>query len=116
MKHQKKGRVLKRKTGPRKALLRILAKELVLYGKIKTTEAKAKELRRYFERLITVSKKGTLSSNRKLISEFNDRAIVKKITKELGEQFKKRNGGYTRISKLGRRKGDNASLVQIEII
>lgn len=116
MRHRKKGRILKRKKGQRKALLKILARELIIHEKINTTEAKAKELRRYFERLVTTAKKNTLASKRNLYGELQDRILVKKISEDLKEKLSKRKGGYTRITKLGRRKGDNASLVQIEII
>ncbi len=116
MRHQKRGRILKRKKGPRRALLRILAKELILHGKIKTTEGKAKELKRYFDRLVRTAQKDSLASKRKLFGELKDRAVVNKLTKELKEQLKKRKSGHTRITKLGQRKGDRAPIVQIEII
>lgn len=116
MKHQNKGRTLKRKKDQRKALLRILVRELITNGKIKTTEAKAKELRGCFDRLVGFAKKGNLAGDRKLYSELQSQILVKKMKEELKSRFESRKSGYTRLTKIGRRKGDGASVIQIEII
>ncbi|MBU4331534.1 50S ribosomal protein L17 [Patescibacteria group bacterium] len=116
MRHQKKGRKLGRKTGPRTALMKNLADSLILYEKIKTTEAKAKELRPYVERLLTSAKKNTLVARRTLISKLKTENAVKKTLEVYGPKYKDRKGGYTRIVKLEPRKGDGAQMAQIEFV
>lgn len=116
MKHRKKGKILDRKIGPRKALLRSLMINLILVGKIKTTEAKAKVLRPWIEKLITIGKIDSLSNRRRLISFLQNQAAVKEILTVLGPKYKERKGGYTRIIKLGQRKGDAAKMAIIEFV
>ncbi len=115
MRKRKCGRKLSRKRNQRKALLKALANALVLKEKIKTTEAKAKEISKFTEKFITLAKKGTLSSRRLLIRFFSKKA-VKKLVDEIGPRYKERKGGYTRIIKLGPRKSDGAKMAIIELI
>lgn len=116
MRHRKKGKILDRKVGPRKALLRNLAASLVLYEKIQTTKAKAKALRPIAERLISKGKVSTLSARRNLLKYLYQETAVKKILEELGPRYKDRKGGYTRIVNVRRRQGDGAEIVQIELV
>lgn len=115
MRKRKQGRKLSRKTGPRKALLKALVSALVLHGKIKTTEAKAKESSSFADKFITRSKKGDLAS-RRLLARFFSPQIVKKLIDELGPRYKDRPGGYTRIIRLGQRKSDGAKMAIIELV
>jgi len=115
MRKLKKGRKFSRKRDQRKALLKSLAAALFLHEKIKTTEAKAKEISGYAEKMITKAKNNTLASKRQLARFFTPK-IVKKITSELGPRYKERKGGYTRIIKLGPRISDGAKMAIIELI
>ena len=116
MKHQIKRRQLGRKSGPRKALLKNLAKSLILHEKIETTEAKAKELRPFIEKIITRGKKDDLHSRRVLISKIGSSILVEKVIKEISPKHKDRKGGYTRIIKTGFRSGDAAKMAIIEFV
>jgi len=117
MKHLKKGRTLGRKSGPKKALMRNLAKSLILHEKIQTTEAKAKELRPFVEKIITKSRTETLHTRRQILASLgNDTVITEKLLKEVGPKYKERNGGYTRITKTGARTGDSAKMAIIELV
>ncbi len=115
MRKRKKGRKLSREKGQRKALLRSLARELFLRERIKTTEAKAKEVSSFAEKQITKAKSGTVSSRRLLAKNFSSK-IVKKLVDEIAPRFKERKGGYTRILKLGLRKSDGAKMAIIELV
>jgi len=115
MKHCKKGRKFGRKTDERKALLKSLAANLILREKIKTTEAKAKEMRPFVEKLITKSRINNLSAIRYLAKYLPEKAR-EKIIKEIGLRYKERAGGYTRIIKLGSRKTDGAKMAIIELV
>jgi large subunit ribosomal protein L17 len=114
----------KPKKGPRlgsgpahqRLLLSGLASSLIRDGKIKTTEARAKAVRPVVEKLITKAKKGDLASRRLVLKTIHDRDIVHKLFSEVGPQYADRNGGYTRIVKLGYRKGDAAPMALIELI
>lgn len=114
-KRNKKGRILSRPKSQRKALLKSLITGLFLHGRVKTTEAKAKELRMIAERLITRVKDGKLSNQRLLIKVIAPQ-IVKKLVNEIAPLYKSRQGGYTRIIKLGPRKSDGARMVIIELV
>jgi len=116
MRHRKKGKILDRKIGPRKALLKNLAASLILYEKIRTTEAKAKEVRSVVEKLITIGKKNNLTTRRRLLAYLPTKNAVNKILEVLGPEYKDRKGGYTRIVKIGPRKGDGAKMVQISFV
>lgn len=115
MRKRKRGRKFARKRDQRKALLKGLGRALLLKEKIKTTEAKAKELRGVVERFITRAKKGDLHS-RRLLLKFLSPQIVKKLVEDIAPRYKKRRGGYTRIIKLGMRKSDKAKVVIIELV
>ncbi len=116
MRHQKKGKTLGRKKEPRKALLRSLATSLIVYEKIKTTKAKAKLLRPFVEKIITLSKKDILSNRRLALETLYTEGSVKKLFEVLGPKFKERKGGYTRIIKVNSRTGDNAEMAIIELV
>lgn len=116
MRHRKKGRILGRTTGPRRALFKSLAISLVLYETIKTTESKAKELRGMVEKMITRGKANTLTARRLLLKQLGQANAVKKILEVLSPRFKDRRGGYTRIIKLAPRAGDGAKMVIIEFV
>ncbi len=117
MRHRNSGKILDRKKGPRESLLANLATSVILYEKVKTTKAKAQAVRPLVERAITAGRTGTLASRRK-ISAFlrgNENA-AKKVMEVLGPRYKTRNGGYTRMTKMLRRQGDGAEMVQIELV
>jgi large subunit ribosomal protein L17 len=97
-------------------LLSNLATALFEHGKITTTEARARRLRPYAERLITFAKRGDLSARRQVLTVVTDKSVVHTLFTEIGPQFATRQGGYTRITKIGPRKGDNAPLAVIELI
>ena len=97
-------------------LLSNLATALFEHGKITTTEARARRLRPYAERLITFAKRGDLSARRQVLTVVTDKSVVHTLFTEIGPQFATRDGGYTRITKIGPRKGDNAPLAVIELI
>jgi len=109
------GRKLGRTTGERKALLANLATELFKHEEIVTTEAKAKELRRFAERVISSAKKGGLNSFREVKREIGDKEVIKKIFETLVPRFKERKGGYTKIIKLGYRQGDRARVDLVKL-
>ena len=119
MRHQKQGRKLNRTASHRKALMMNMASSLVLHKRIKTTDAKAKELRGYVERLVTYAKKESLHG-RRLIQQKLPGSRGKKVANilmhEIAPEFKDRPGGYTRITKLGNRKNDNAAVSLIEFV
>lgn len=115
MRKRKRGRKLSRKRGPRKALLRSLAREIFLKEKIRTTEARAKEIARFVDRKITLAKKENLAARRLLLRQFSAE-IVKKLISEIVPRYKERKGGYTRIIKLGPRKSDEARMAIIELV
>ncbi|MDD4625060.1 MAG: 50S ribosomal protein L17 [Candidatus Paceibacterota bacterium] len=110
-----KGRKFHRETAQRKAMLRTMATSLIMKEKIKTGEAKAKELSGYVEKKITRAKKGDLAASRYLAKFFCPRA-VSKLVKEVAPKYKDRAGGYTRIVKLGPRKTDGAKMAIIELV
>ena len=101
MRHNKIGRKLGRKTAHRKALMSNLASALITHKRIKTTDAKAKELRMYIEPLVTFAKKGDLHSRRQVLKKIRHKTIVRELFDNIGPAFSNRNGGYTRIIKLG---------------
>ena len=116
MRHAKAGRQLRRTSEQKLALMRNLAQSLFQHGAIETTEAKAKELRPFVEKLITKAKDGTLHSRRLAGRHVQQRAVADKLFQEIGPKFANRKGGYTRILKTGHRKGDGADLARIELI
>ncbi len=116
MRHRVAGKKLSRDRDHRKALFKNLIRALVIHGSVKTTESKAKAVRRLVEKLITKSKQGTLHSRRLIAAFLQDKQAVGKIVDELAPLFKKRPGGYTRIVRLGQRQGDNAMMVKLELV
>src|SRR5919201_473703 len=99
-----------------KAILANLATNLFEHGRITTTEAKARVLRPYAEKLITKAKRGDLHNRRQVMSVIRDKSVVHELFTEIGPRFAERPGGYTRITKLGPRKGDNAPMAVIELV
>ena len=116
MRHNKIGRKLGRKTAHRKALMSNLASALITHKRIKTTDAKAKELRMYVEPLVTFAKKGDLHSRRQVLKKIRHKSIVRELFDNIGPSFSNRNGGYTRIIKLGFRDNDCAPISMIEFV
>ncbi len=116
MRHRKKGNHLGRTTSHKKALMRNLAAQVFEHKEIKTTLAKAKELRSYVERLITYGKKGTVHHRRLAFRFLQNKEAVKSLFEEIAPTYETRSGGYTRIVKLGRRKGDGAELSIIQLV
>ena len=115
MRKLNKGRKLSRKIGPRKMLMRGLVNNFLLHEKIKTTEAKAKELRQVAEKMITRAKNINLANRRMLARELTPE-MTKKVISELAPLYKERRGGYTRIIKLGPRNSDGAKMAIIEFV
>lgn len=116
MRHRKKTKVLDRKKQPREMMLRNLASSVIIYEKVKTTEAKAKAVRSLVEKAITTSKKGDLTARRRLIEILPQKMAIKKLMEVLGKRYQERKGGYTRLVKLGARQGDGAEMVLIELV
>lgn len=116
MKHQKKGRILGRTKDGRKMLARAQANSLILKGRIITTEAKAKELRPFIEKLITRARIKNVSSRRILTTRIDNKKAVKKLIDEIAPKYIDRKGGYTRIVKLPVRKKDATKLALIEFV
>jgi large subunit ribosomal protein L17 len=117
MAHRIDGRKLGRQTGPRLALYRNLTVSVLRYERVKTTEAKAKEVRGRVERMITLAKKGDLSARRAVLAEFPDEPlVVNKLFDEIAPKYADRTSGYTRIVRIGQRKGDAAEIVQLELV
>lgn len=116
MRHKVGGAKLGRSSGHRKALYRNLVTDLLGYGKIVTTEAKAKEVRGLAEKMITLGKDGGLHSRRQALSFIMDKKVAEKVFTELASVYAERPGGYTRIIKLGPRLGDGAAMVRLELV
>ena len=115
MRHRKNSKRLSRQSAHRKAVLRNQVKSLLVEERIKTTLTLAKESRRLFEKLITIGKKDTLAARRQAFEVLADRNLVKLLFSEVASRFSTRSGGYTRVVHLGNRRGDNASLVILEL-
>ncbi len=116
MRHAKQGRKLGTDASHTKAMLRGLARALFLNERIKTTETRAKEVRMLAERIITWGKRGDVHSRRLALAELGDRELVHKIFADIAPRYTEREGGYTRILKLGPRKGDAAPMVILELV
>ena len=116
MKHNIKNKKLNKTTSHRKAMFMNMSNALIKHEQITTTLAKAKELRKFIEKIITLGKKGDLLSRRKSISVLQDKKMSKKVFEVLADRYKTRSGGYTRIIKLGNRFGDNAPTAVIEFV
>jgi large subunit ribosomal protein L17 len=116
MRHRAKGRQLSRTSEHKKALLRNMAASLFKHEKIVTTTAKAKELRPFAERLITLARRGDLHARRLVERKIQDRDVLKRLFAEIGPRFAARPGGYTRILKMTHRVGDGAETARIELL
>ncbi len=116
MRHRKKGRKLNRTASHRKAMFRNMATDFLRHGAITTTEAKAKELRRYVEPLITLAKKNEVPRIRRASRFVRDPEVVQKLFQVIAPTYVDRPGGYTRIHKLGIRQGDNAAICRISLV
>lgn len=116
MRHGKRGRQLGRQTKHRWALFRSLVTSLLDHERIETTEAKAKEIRGFTDRMITLGKEGTLAARRRALGFIRRKDVVSKLFGEMADRFRSRPGGYTRIIKTRRRVGDAAHLVAIELV
>ena len=116
MRHNKSGRKLGRKTASRKALMSNLASALITHKRIKTTDAKAKELRMYVEPLVTFAKRGDLHARRQVLKKIPRKTIILELFDTIGPSFSDRDGGYTRITKLGFRDNDRAPMSLIEFV
>jgi large subunit ribosomal protein L17 len=117
MAHRIGGRKLGRKAGPRIAMYRNLTVSVLRYERVKTTEAKAKEIRGRVEHAITLAKRGDVAARRAVVSEFpNEPLVVTKLFEEIAPKYADRNSGFTRIVRLGERRGDAAQMVQIELV
>lgn len=116
MRHRVAHRKLGRTTTHRLSLLRNMAASLITHERIRTTEAKAKELRPFVEKLITLGKKDSLHARRQAFSVLSSKTVVRRLFTEVSPRFSERPGGYTRILKLGPRQGDGASMAFIELV
>ena len=116
MRHRAKGRQLSRTSSHRRALLNNMATSLFEHGRVITTEAKAKELRPFAEKLITLARRGDLHARRLVERRIKDRETLSRLFAEIGPRFAARPGGYTRILKLGHREGDGADIARIELL
>jgi large subunit ribosomal protein L17 len=116
MRHRVKGRQLSRTASHKKAMLANMATSLFRHDRVVTTEAKAKELRPYAERLITLARRGDLHARRLVERRIKDREATQRLFADIGKRFAARPGGYTRIVKLGHRPGDGADVARIELV
>jgi large subunit ribosomal protein L17 len=116
MRHRAKGRQLSRTSTHRRAMLNNMATCLFEHGRVITTEAKAKELRPFAEKLITLARRGDLHAMRLVERNIKSREVRERLFKDIGPRFASRPGGYTRILKLGHRRGDGADTARIELL
>ena len=116
MRHKKAGRKLSRKSAHRKALMSNLDSALITHKKIKTTDAKAKELRKFIEPMVTFAKRGDLHARRQVLKRIRHKTIVRELFENIGPCYSTRDGGYTRIIKLGFRDNDRAPVSIIEFV
>ena len=116
MRHRKTGRKLNRNSSHRTALMRSLAISIIIHQSIKTTLAKAKEIRGFLEPLVTLAKENTVANQRKVYAKLRDKAAVAKLFNEIGPRFVERPGGYLRVIKRGYRSGDKSPIAQVEFL
>ena len=117
MRHAKKKGKLSRDSAHRKSMMRTMSKQLIEHERIRTTQPKAKALKPEFEKLITLAKRGDLHARRQALSQLNqDKFAVHKLFEEIAPRYSSRNGGYTRIVKLGPRRSDSAEMVFLELV
>jgi len=115
MRHLNAGRKLNRSGAHRKALFRNLVTSLIEHESVRTTDAKAKELRSYADRMVTLGKRGTLHARRQALAFVRSASAVKKLFEDIAPRFQQRPGGYTRVTKLGVRRGDAAPMSVVEL-
>ncbi|NIR51030.1 50S ribosomal protein L17 [candidate division KSB1 bacterium] len=116
MRHKKVGRKLGRTASHRRALFANVASALFKHKQIKTTTAKARQVRKEVDKLITFAKRGTVADRRQVLRRIDDKNVVKNLFDEIAPAYQDRNGGYTRVIKLGRRQGDGAQLALLELV
>lgn len=116
MRHRKRSVKLDRRSGPRRRLLRNLAVDVLLRERVRTTAAKARAVRPLVERCITLGKEASLIRRRRLQAILQDDRVVRKLLEVIGPRFQTRPGGYTRVIRIGRRMGDRAEIVQLELV
>ena len=116
MRHQKAGKKLNRTGSHRNAMFRNMVTSLFEHGRIRTTDAKAKELRRWADRMITLAKRGDLHARRQALAVMRDKTVVHKLFEEVADRFGERAGGYTNVIKIGRRRGDAAPISLVELV
>ncbi len=116
MRHRKSGRKLGRSPSHRKALFRNMVTSVLEHERIQTTDAKAKELRGIADKMITLGKRGDLHARRQALSVIRDKGVTAKVFSELAERYRERPGGYTRVLKLGARRGDAAPMAIVELV
>ena len=116
LRHKISGRQFGRASGPRRAMFRIMVTDLLRHGQIKTTVAKAKAIRPLTEKMVTLGKGGTLHDRRQAAAFITDKSVLKAVFDDIAPRFQERNGGYTRITRLGVRPGDAAEMALIELI
>jgi large subunit ribosomal protein L17 len=116
MRHRAKGKQLSRTASHKKAMLANMATSLFRHDRVTTTQAKAKELRPYAERLITLARRGDLHARRLVERRIKDKEVTQRLFADIGKRFAARPGGYTRIIKLGHRPGDGADVARIELV
>jgi large subunit ribosomal protein L17 len=116
VRHQRAGKKLGRAPAHRKALYSNLAGALIEHGRIQTTEAKAKAVKPFAEKMITLGKRGDLHARRQALSELRSQDVVHRLFADVAPRFAERPGGYTRIVKLGQRQGDAADMVYLELV
>ena len=116
MRHRKTGRKFNRNSSHRIALMRSLAISIILHESIKTTLAKAKEIRGFLEPLVTLAKENNVANQRKVYAKLRDKAAVAKLFNKIGPRFAERPGGYLRVIKRGYRSGDKSPIAQVEFL
>ncbi len=116
LRHKISGKQFGRASGPRRAMFRIMVTDLLRHGQIKTTIAKAKAIRPLTEKMVSLGKSGTLHDRRQAAAFITDKSVLKAVFDDIAPRFEERNGGYTRITRLGVRAGDAAEMALIELI
>ena len=116
MRHRKAGRRFDMPTSQRMSMFRNLTTAVLREGHVETTEARAKETRRFVDRMITLGKRGTLHARRQALAFLYDRDVVQQVFDDLAPEYAERPGGYTRVIKLGRRKGDASKMARLELV
>ena len=116
MRHRRSGRRFDMPTSQRRAMFRNLTTDVLRDGYVQTTEARAKELRSFVEKMITLGKRGSLHDRRRALAFVYDPDVVTTVFSDLAERYSDRPGGYTRVIKLGRRKGDGSRIARLELV